>query len=141
MLNVTYCFGLCSFTISLATFAIASSHPVMISWSSFSWGLQLLLQKTKCVDKRKRRTILEENNNSNILYILNNKSLNMYYLDLQVASKERMACRRLFLELFAMCSASWCGNSMPSCFAMNSKTSTIWRKEENSQQLKDRGMC
>lgn len=54
----------------------------------------------------------------------------MYYLDLQVASNERKACLRLFLELSANFSASLSESSMLSCFATNLRTSTIWKREE-----------
>lgn len=38
----TYCFGLCSSSTFLAIFAILSSHPVLISWSSGKEALQPL---------------------------------------------------------------------------------------------------
>lgn len=47
------------------------------------------------------------------------------YLNCQVASNERMACLRLFLEDFAILAANWCGNVIPSCCAMNSSTLII----------------
>lgn len=47
----------------------------------------------------------------------------------QLASSERMACRRLFLELIAIRSANCLGNSIFSFLAMSSRTSTICRKQ------------
>lgn len=126
-----YCFGLCFSIILVAISAISSSQPVKISWSPSRSELQIDYKKTWLLifnlgcHKGQNRVCIHD---MCVCILIKGMKQN---LNCQVASKERMACRRLLLELMAILSANFVGNSIFSFLAMNSKTSIIWKNEQS----------
>lgn len=125
--EIPYCRGLCSWITFLAISKISCSQPVRITSFSLTASLHakqqtISIQNTLLIflqflyllhislplfDSRKRKK-----------KCLNIKMTNLFR---QVASNERMAWRRLLLDLKIMVSIKWRGNCIPSAIAMFSK--------------------